>query len=87
MDYSIKTNEMKTYAHHDHEGNIKSLIVVDAPNHIGLMLTAQPGVFVTEMEGIKFKSKSPSIEELQAVMRDYKVSPSKSKGKAERKNH
>ena len=76
---------MKTYAHHDPEGNIKSLIVVDAPNNSGLMLTLEPGMFVSEIQGLKFKSKSPSIEELRAIAKDFKVATSNQSGKIERK--
>jgi hypothetical protein len=86
MDFTIKKqNKMKTFAHHDPEGNIKSLIVINAPGNIGLMLTPRPGISVTEVEGIKFKSKSPSNEELQAIVKDFKLTGSGSKGRVERK--
>ena len=65
---------MKKFAHHDEKGSIKGIVIIDAPKNVGLMLSPKAGIFVTEIEGLKFKSKSPTIEELQDIANTYKIS-------------
>ena len=77
---------MKTYAHHDSDGNIKSLINVNAPGNAGLMLTPKAGLFVSELEDIKFKTKTPETEELHEIARSYKVVTPHLKSKIQKKS-
>jgi hypothetical protein len=65
---------MKIYIHHDNEGRIKGLITIDAPDQIGMMLTPKTGVFVSELEDIKFKSKSPTQQELKDLVKSHNIS-------------
>ena len=76
---------MKPLAYHDLEGNIKHIVTLDAPEHVGMMLAPEAGLFVTEIEGFKFKSKKPSIEELHEIKKNYKISSPKIKGRIEKK--
>ena len=63
---------MKTYAHHDAKGAIKSIVHLNAGDGAGLMLTPNLGEFVSEIEA-KFKSKTPTIEELQEIAANFKI--------------
>jgi hypothetical protein len=86
MDFTLKNNnKMNIYAHHDHKGSIKSIVVVTNTKNAGLMLTPKGGLLVTEIEGIKFKSKKPSLNEMQQILKTYKVSAPGKKGRLEKK--
>ncbi len=65
---------MKTYAHHDANGVIKSIITFQAPDTAGLMLTPTKGELVSELSEVSFKSKTPDFEELSEIARTYVVS-------------
>jgi hypothetical protein len=76
---------MKIFAHHDPKGNIKGIVTFDARGNAGLMLSPAAGISVTEIEGVKFRSKTPTIEELQGIAKSYKISASKTKSGVEKK--
>jgi hypothetical protein len=67
---------MKTYAHHNRDGSITSLISLNLPESAGLLLTPKAGVYVTEIEGIKLKGELPEFGELREIMRTRKISNS-----------
>jgi hypothetical protein len=63
---------MKTYAHYDLAGNIRSLIVLKAPKEAGMMLTPKHGVFVAEIDGLKLKNER-DVEALRDIAQAHKI--------------
>jgi hypothetical protein len=45
-----------------------------------MMLTPKTGVFISELEDIKFKSKSPTQQELKDLIKNHKISDAGIKG-------
>lgn len=76
---------MNIYAHHDHKGSIKGIVVVTNPKNAGLMLTPKAGLLVTEVEGIKFKSKKPTVEEMKGILKNHRMFASSKKGRLAKK--
>ncbi len=76
---------MKIFAHFDSEGTIRALVWINAPEGVGLMLAPEPGTFVAEIEGLKFKSDKPDLEELREIARSHKVSTPLPRCKLEKK--
>lgn len=64
---------MKTYVHHDQEGNIKGVIGLNGPDNAGLMLTPKEGLLVAEVKDIEFKSTTVTREDLEKMVKDYKI--------------
>jgi hypothetical protein len=66
---------MAIYAHYDHTGAIRSLIVTKVPKDrsAGMMMTPKRGHFVAEVEGVKLKSDLPTPEELRAVAASHRI--------------
>ena len=75
---------MKTYIHHDIKGRIRGLITINAPDHVGMMLTPKPGVFLSEGQPMKFKSDHPTLTELKGAIKKIK-SDSSSRGQGKKK--
>ena len=69
---------MTTYVHHDAEGNIKGVVVVKSGDKVGLMLAPGPGVFVSKVEELKFKSETPSHKEIVDLIKNFKIDTSAS---------
>ncbi|MDB4923214.1 hypothetical protein [Mucilaginibacter sp.] len=65
---------MKTYVHNDSEGNIKCIVSIDAPDHVGLMLTPKAGLFVTKVEDIEFQSKLLDVKGMKEIAKNFKIS-------------
>ncbi len=65
---------MAIYIHYDPSGSIHSMISVNAPPGGGMMLVPKPGVLTAEIEGLNFKSKDPTPEELREIASSHKVS-------------
>ena len=65
---------MKIYVHYDSEGTIHSFVTTDAPAGAGAMLTPKAGQFLAEVDGLKFKGKTPTHEELAEIRSTHKVS-------------
>lgn len=76
---------MKIYAHHDVEGTIRSLTILDAPEGAGMMLSPSAGVFVTEVEGLKLKADQLDFEALRETANNHKVSTPQARSKLARK--
>ena len=64
---------MRLFAHHDVDGNIRSLTWFDAPEGISIMLTPGPGELVTEIEGHKLAGAAPSEKALRDIAKNYKI--------------
>jgi hypothetical protein len=64
---------MRLFAHHDVDGNIRSLTWFDAPEGISIMLTPGPGELVTEIEGHKLAGTAPSEKALRDIAKNYKI--------------
>jgi hypothetical protein len=67
---------MKIYAYYDLEGNIQSLISVEAAEGAFAMRAPQPGQFVAEIEieGLESKPEASDPEVLLQIAQSYKVS-------------
>jgi hypothetical protein len=65
---------MKVVAHHDADGNIRSLQSFEGPEEITLMLTPGPGAYVSEVDGVKVESGERGIETLAELAKTHKVS-------------
>ena len=66
---------MKIYAYYDLEGNIHSLLSVDAPEGGSAPLAPEAGLFVSEIEaeGIELKSDESDFETLLEIAKTYKI--------------
>jgi hypothetical protein len=64
---------MRLFAHHDVDGNIRSVTWFDAPEGICVMLTPSPGELVTEIEGHKLTGAMPSEKVLRNIAKNYKI--------------
>ncbi len=66
---------MKTFAHHDSDGTIHSLVLVDAPEGVEVMLEPEPGELVTEIEGVEleFERGAENVDAVREFVESYKV--------------
>jgi hypothetical protein len=66
---------VKIYAYYDLEGNIQSLISVEAAEGAFAMRVPQPGQVVAEIEieGLELRSKASDPEALFEIAESYKV--------------
>jgi len=70
---------MRIFAHYDLTGTIRALITVEARKGAIAMPTPPPGLFVTEIKGLKLdslkiKSGAPDvIETLRVIAKTHKV--------------
>lgn len=70
---------MRIFAHYDSTGTIRALITVEARDGAIAMPTPPPGLFVSEVEGLKLdrlkiKSGGPDVvEALRAIAKSHKV--------------
>ena len=64
---------MRLFAHHDADGKIRSLTLLDAPEGISVMLTPGPGELVAEIEGHKLTGTVPSEKALRDIAKNYKI--------------
>jgi hypothetical protein len=64
---------MKVFVHHDAAGTIRSLVAVDAPEGVSLMLQPRPGQFVAEVEGVTVGPDVPDVAALRELGRTHKV--------------
>jgi hypothetical protein len=65
--------DMRTFAHHDSAGNILSIVAVDAPEGVEVMLQPAPGVFVTELDVGELALDPENIDDAQGFIDQYKV--------------
>jgi hypothetical protein len=63
---------MRLFAHHDADGNIRSLTWFDAPDGISIMLMPGPGEIVAEIEGHK-RTGTPSEKALRDIAKNYRI--------------
>jgi hypothetical protein len=70
---------MKTFVHHDSAGTIRSLITVNAPKGMSVMMTPKPGEFATETEDLGLKGTA-DVEAVRKAVRNHRIaiSPSRS---------
>ena len=66
---------MKFYAHYDSEGNIQSLISVEAEEGAFAMRAPKPGLFSAEIEieGLELKNDPSDPEALFEIAENYKL--------------
>jgi hypothetical protein len=64
---------MKLFVHHDTTGTIRSLIIVNAPEKVSLMLTPNPGLLVAEVEGVNVNPGAPDVRALREIGKSHKV--------------
>jgi hypothetical protein len=76
---------MKLYARHDAEGTIRSLITFDGPEGSAMMMGQKPGVLFSEIGGFKFKSGTPTAEELREFAATHRISGAAQKRTLEKK--
>ncbi len=74
-----KIEIMKLYAHHNAEGTMSSIIVVNAPKGVTLSLRPQDGMFASEIEGTNMKIDELDIDKLREIANNYKVEKAVSK--------
>jgi hypothetical protein len=66
---------MKTFAHFDSEGQIQSLITIDAPDGVNGGLVPAPGMFVDEVEDVRLGPGEPDIEAAREIVERHRVAP------------
>ena len=58
---------MVVYAYYDRQGNIHSLVVVNAPEGAGVRPAPQPGQFVAEVEGLELTPDKLNFDTLREI--------------------
>jgi|HubBroStandDraft_4_1064222.scaffolds.fasta_scaffold240341_2 hypothetical protein len=76
---------MNIFAHHDGEGRILAFVTSDGPAGSAMMLAPKPGVLVSEIEGVKFESGTPTAKELRALAATHRVAGASEKRTLEKK--
>jgi len=64
---------MVVYAYYDLQGNIHSLVTVNAPEGAGVMLAPQPGQFVAEVEGLELTPDKANFDTLRDIAASHVV--------------
>jgi hypothetical protein len=75
-----RTAYRKSFAHYDDTGTIHSMMALDGPEPFTVTLGLEPGISVTEVEGIALWPSElrvgPDVEKIQDLMRTHMVSTS-----------
>jgi hypothetical protein len=58
---------MRTFVHHDADGAIHGVVTVDAPSGVTATLDPGPGLFVTEVAGLKLTGGPEDVETVRAL--------------------
>lgn len=66
---------MRLIAHYDADGTIHSVLRIDAPDGISVMVAPEPGLLVGELDDAGFEADDGSVEMLDSLIRDYRVMP------------
>lgn len=74
---------MKTFAHHDAEGRISSVVLVNAPRGGGAMLAPKPGTLVAEVEGLRIKDPG-NVDAVREVVQRHRIPMSTLRCKVEK---
>ena len=64
---------MVVYVHHDLQGNIHSLVVVNAPEGAGVRPAPQPGQFVAEVEGLELTPDKLNFDTLREIAASHGI--------------
>jgi hypothetical protein len=72
---------MKTFAHHDANGNVRALVTVTGAKMA--MLTPKAGRFVTQIDPIKLDPETTDITALRKTARGMKIPVPRSSGSKE----
>jgi hypothetical protein len=64
---------VKTFAHHDVDGNIPAIVTVDAPDGVEVMLQTEPGVSVTELQAVDFGLDAENVDAVQQFLSQHRV--------------
>jgi hypothetical protein len=62
---------MKTFAHHDEDGNVRALVTVSGPKTA--MVTPQAGQFVTQIESVEIDPWKMDIAAIRKMARGMKI--------------
>ena len=69
---------MKHFAHHDSNGGIRSIITVNAPKGMTVMLTPKPGEFATEIEDIGVK-EGHDVDAVRKAVKNRRIDTSRAR--------
>jgi hypothetical protein len=76
LDLGVKERAMRTFVHFDLTGAIHAFIAVDAAEGVNAGLVPQPGMSVTEVEGLNVKLDESNVEAASDIAKKYKVATS-----------
>jgi hypothetical protein len=68
-----KENEMRTFAHHDANGNVRALITINGGKMA--MLTPKAGQFVTEVDPVEMDPRKMDIAAVRKMTKKMKIPP------------
>ncbi|HTF68253.1 MAG TPA: hypothetical protein VK638_36810 [Edaphobacter sp.] len=69
---------MRTFVHLSSGGIIHAVVTLDAPDEVTVMLQPDAGQMVAEVDAPELASASDDAEKLREVIKQYKVTPSRS---------
>jgi hypothetical protein len=69
---------MKTFVHFSSGGIIHAVVTLDAPDGMTVMLQPDAGQMVAEVDAPELASASDDVEKLREMIKQYKVTPSRS---------
>jgi hypothetical protein len=64
---------MVVYAYYDRQGNIQSLLTVNAPEGAGVMLAPKSGQFVVEVEGLELTPDKLNFDTLREIAASHGI--------------
>jgi hypothetical protein len=64
---------MVVYAYYDRQGNIQSLLTVNAPEGAGVMLAPKSGQFVVEVEGLELTPDKLNLDTLREIAASHGI--------------
>jgi hypothetical protein len=73
LGYLVRGYSMKIFAHHDPTGAIRSLVGVDAPEGVEAMLEPEPGVLVTEIQGVDLDLNAENVDAVRELLESHIV--------------
>lgn len=62
---------MKTFAHHDEDGNVRALITASGPKTA--MLTPKAGQFVTQIDSVEIDPRKMDIAAIRKIAKGMKI--------------
>jgi hypothetical protein len=62
---------MKTFAHHDEDGNVRALVTVSGPKAV--MITPKAGHFVTRIDSVEIDPRKMDIAAIRKIAKGMKI--------------